>query len=311
MVRAEGGCIGMNKARSSPPAEFMVRFWGVRGSYPTPGPQTVRYGGNTTCVEIRAAGRVLVLDAGTGIIGLGQKLLADGPPQSLALLFSHLHQDHFIGLPYFTPLYHHGVTCHFFGPDMPEGSFGEILRRVVAPPYFPLNFDDFLATPYFHSLDRAGVICWQPGTETPELAGLHPACSRDEVLRVRYFRSQAHPRDGAVVYRIEWRGRSVVFATDIEGDDGTLARFARKADLLIHDAQYSETDYLGAVPKRGYGHSTPRMAACTATDAQVGELIIFHHDPTYDDAHVQAMEIEARRCFPWSRAAFEGMAIQL
>lgn len=278
-----------------------------------PGPRTARYGGNTTCVEVRVAGQVLVLDAGTGIIALGQELLANGLPPSLVLLFTHFHHDHFIGLPFFAPLYHPGATCHFFGPNMPEGQFHEAISRVVAPPYFPLCLDDLPSTRTFHSLDDEGLLCWRPGAAAPECVDPRSVSLSDEVVQVRYFRSQAHPRDGVVIYRIAWRGRSVVFATDVEGepDDGVLARFTHKADLLIHDAQYSETDYRGPAPKRGFGHSTPRMATQVAADAQVGELLIFHHDPTYDDADVQAMETEACRVFPRSRAAFEGLTIRL
>jgi phosphoribosyl 1,2-cyclic phosphodiesterase len=303
----------MTAMRSSAPAGFTLRFWGVRGSYPTPGPLMARYGGNTTCVEVRVAGQVLVLDAGTGIIALGQALLADGLPESLWVLFSHLHQDHIIGLPFFAPLYQPRVTCHFFGPILPQGPFSDLIRQMIAPPYFPLGLDDLPSTPCFHPLDREGMIWWQPGLKDPVLATHQQAAPPEGAPRIGYWHSRAHPRDGALVYRIEWQGRSLVFATDIEGgaDDEMLARFAYKADILIHDAQYSEVDYLGAAPKRGYGHSTPQMAARLAASARVGQLLIFHHDPTYDDAQVAAREQEACRLFPHTRAAFEGLTIHL
>jgi phosphoribosyl 1,2-cyclic phosphodiesterase len=303
----------MTLAQTTSSTGLTVRFWGVRGSYPISGPQIARYGGDTTCVEVRAAGQLLVLDAGTGIIALGRELLVGGLPSSLSLLFSHLHQDHVIGLPFFAPLYQPEVTCYFFGPNGPQGPFRDLLRHVMAPPYFPLRLDDLPSKQCFYSLDQTGAICWRPGAGMPELVDLQRQPPPADALLARYFRSLAHPQDGALVYRIEWQRRSVVFATDIESDadDGALVRFAYKADILIHDAQYSEADYRGAIPKRGYGHSTAQMAARTAASAEVGELLIFHHDPTYDDAQVEAMEREARRNFPHTRAAFAGLTIHL
>lgn len=290
-----------------------ITFWGVRGSHPAPGSDTVQYGGNTPCVEVDAGGRTIILDAGTGIIPLGRALMRRaaqaGQPVQATLLFSHLHHDHTQGFPFFAPAYHPASRLYLFGPGASEQALEELLARNQMPPAFPITLREMNAAKQMYSLHETNVICFQ--AETPHLA-VQPAGD----LCIRLMKSYAHP-GGVYVYRIEWHGLSVVYATDTEGYVGTdrrLAAFARNADLLIHDAQYAEEHYQGLNgwnATQGFGHSTPRMACELARSAGVRQLALFHHDPNYDDAMVRRLEMQAQQLFPNSFAAREGRQVTL
>ncbi len=290
-----------------------IKFWGVRGSHPTPGSDTVRYGGNTACVEINVGGHTIILDAGTGIIPLGRDLAKrarpTGKPIHATLLFSHLHHDHTQGFPFFAPAYNPATRLHLFGPGASEQALEELLARNQMPPAFPVTLRDMNAAKDIRSLNETDVICFEAGA--PRLGKPDPAG-----LSIRLMKSHAHP-GGVYIYRIEWQGMSVVYATDTEGYVGTdrrLAAFARGADLLIHDAQYSEEHYRGAnnwMSTQGYGHSTPQMACELANAAGVKQLALFHHDPNYDDATVRQLETEAQALFPNAFAAREGLQVTL
>lgn len=293
--------------------ELRVKFWGVRGSYPAPGTGTVRYGGNTACVEVRAGERTIVLDAGTGLIRLGRELAARRA-REVILLLSHLHHDHTQGLPFFTPAYLPGVRLHIFGPDGAHESLQQVLEHNQSAETFPVSLREMASSKAIRSVREAQAIAWdEAGVRVIESS----AGWKDDALAIRIHRSYAHP-GGVYVYRIEWRGRSVVYATDTEGYVGTdrrLVQFARAADLLIHDAQYLEAHYHGRLAgfpaTQGYGHSTAVMACEVARAAGAGQLVLFHHDPAYSDAMIAGLEAHARRRFPNARAAFEGLEIRL
>jgi phosphoribosyl 1,2-cyclic phosphodiesterase len=293
--------------------ELKIKFWGVRGSYPAPGAETVKYGGNTSCVEIRAGERTIILDAGTGIIPLGREL-AKQKSAELILLFSHLHHDHTQGFPFFVPAYLPNTRLHIFGPGGTPETLKRVLEHNQSAETFPVSLRDMPAMKNIQSVRESQVIVWDEKNiqVTESGAGLSP-----DALVIRIYKSHAHP-GGVYIYRITWRGKSVVYATDTEGYvgmDRKLAAFARGADVLIHDAQYSEEHYRGCLagfpPTQGYGHSTPSMACEVAASAQTGELILFHHEPAYTDAMVAAQEVTAKKLFPDSRAAYEGMEITL
>jgi len=285
-----------------------VKFWGVRGSHPTPGPQTVYFGGNTACVEVRVDGQTIILDAGTGIIALGRDLArrhslerANAQP---VLLFSHLHHDHTQGFPFFGPAYNPASHLHLFGPGASKQTLQKVLSRNQAPPTFPVALKDMSAIKNIHSLKETDVISFEEGL--PKLGKPAPAGG----LTIRLMRSYAHP-GGVFIYRIEWRGISVVYATDTEGyvgGDQRLSAFARGADLLIHDAQYSPADY---TLRQGFGHSTAQMACELAHASGVKNLAFFHHDPTYDDETVHDLEEQAQTIFKGSFAAREGQVVEL
>jgi phosphoribosyl 1,2-cyclic phosphodiesterase len=295
-----------------------IIFWGVRGSYPVPRKETMQYGGNTSCVEIRAGEKTLILDAGTGIIPLGQYLarrIATGQRSSeLMLLFSHMHHDHVQGFPFFTPAYMPNVQLNIFGPGMTPDALSTVLEQNQSPTSFPVSLGDMGARKNIRSVRDSQIIIWdEAGIQVTEAS---PNFERDALI-VRIHRSYAHP-GGVYVYRISWRGQSIVYATDTEGYVGTdrkLVHFAERANLLIHDAQYTEAHYRGelvGVPStQGYGHSTVKMACATANAAEVGQLVLFHHDPSYDDEQLEEIERGARERFDDVQAAYEGLTISL
>ena len=299
--------------------KFTIKFWGVRGSYPTPGPETIKYGGNTACVEIRAGERTIILDAGTGIIPLGRELEKQKSSE-IILLFSHLHHDHTQGFPFFVPAYIPNTRLHIFGP----GGTPETLRRVLehnqSAETFPVSLRDMPAMKDIQSVRESQVIVWESalqGHEENIRVSESSGRSSSDALVIRIYKSHAHP-GGVYIYRITWHGKSVVYATDTEGYvgmDRKLIAFARDADVLIHDAQYSEEHYRGCLAgfpsTQGYGHSTTAMACEVATSAQTGELVMFHHDPAYTDAMVAAQESVAKNLFLDSHAAYEGLEITL
>ena len=301
-----------------------VKFWGVRGSYPTPGAGTVKYGGNTACVEINARDKTLILDAGTGIIPLGRDLArratAQKRPLEVTLLFSHLHHDHTQGFPFFAPAYMPNAKLHIFGPGVSSESLEKVLENNQSPTTFPVGLREMASSKDICSLRETQLIVWdETGVRVMDNLPIGEAGtgSDDEALAVRIHKSYAHP-GGVYVYRLEWRGQSIVYATDTEGYIGTdrrLVHFACGADLLIHDAQYREEHYRGQLTgfpaTQGYGHSTIRMACEVATSAKVRSLVLFHHDPAYEDEVIEAIEREARTRFKNTVAAYEGLKIAL
>ncbi|HLI06656.1 MAG TPA: MBL fold metallo-hydrolase [Ktedonobacteraceae bacterium] len=298
--------------------DFIVRFWGVRGSYPTPGPRTVRHGGNTSCIEVQVGGRTLILDAGSGIIRLGNDLLQrSDEPLEVSLLITHGHGDHLLGFPFFAPLFERRATVHIFGPRLTGKTVEQLVTPYMSPPYFPVDLKKLPSHRTFHTLAEGESVIWEQGQCTPEVVdgderhGEHGQSGCDPEVRVLARYTTSHPLDGSVIYRIEYAGRSVVYSTDVEWKnsyDPDCVAITQGADLLIHDAQYTSSDY---ETKRGFGHSTIEMATGMARAAGVGELILFHHEPTYDDDKLDQMEAEARKQFAHTRSAFEGMEIDL
>ena len=292
---------------------FQVRFWGVRGSYPTPGPQTTRYGGNTTCVEVVAGTRTLILDAGSGIIRLGKDLLyrSEGKTLNLTLFITHGHGDHLLGFPFFAPLYERRTSIDFFGPSLGGRSIEELVTPFMSPPYFPVDMRTLPSHRIFHTISGQEQIIWRHGDIRPTVTCEGENVTEAEV-RVIAKLTNSHPLDGAVIYRIEYASRCLVFATDVEWrevyDPGFLD-FIEGADLLIHDAQYTHDDYHKS--KQGFGHSTIEMATEVANVAHIRELILFHHEPTYDDNKLDDIQAFARSRFANTSVACEGMEINL
>jgi phosphoribosyl 1,2-cyclic phosphodiesterase len=264
-----------------------VRFLGVRGSIPTPGPLTTA-GGNTACVEVTAGDTRIILDAGSGLRALGGERMAQGPRHSTILL-SHLHWDHVCGLPFFTPIYVPGHRVEIAsGPNgvMPTH---EAIRSLFKAPFFPVDFADIAGQVSVRELpgnDRFTI-----GDITITLARLN------------------HP-DPVYGFRLEHAGHAIVYATDTEHFacvDPTLKRLAAGADILIYDAQYTPEEYPGKV---GWGHSTWQAGADLARAAGVPQLVLFHHDPGRTDAQLAAIEAEAHANLPGTVAAREGMVLR-
>jgi phosphoribosyl 1,2-cyclic phosphodiesterase len=300
--------------------EFIVRFWGVRGSYPVAGGATVRYGGNTSCVEIEAGGRAIILDAGTGIVSLGRALARKarerGAKVEAVLLFSHLHHDHTQGFPFFVPAFIPGASISIYGPDFLGSTPKTTLEQVMQPPYFPIRLADMRAGISFDVLRETDRLSIGAPGEGIRIHSLN-ATVDDEAVHVRVLHSYAHP-GGVYHYRVDWQGCSVVYATDTEGyvnGDRRLAAFARGADVLIHDAQYTDEHYLGMAPglsvTQGFGHSTVSMACQTAMTCEARQLVLFHHAPEYEDAQLDQIGQRAREIFANTLVAREGLEIRL
>jgi len=294
--------------------EMKIKFWGVRGSYPTPGPGTVKYGGNTPSLEVQAGNRSIILDAGTGIIPLGRELAKTKRTGELLLLFSHLHHDHTQGFPFFVPAYIPNTKLHIYGPDGTHQSLRNVLEHNQSSETFPVSLRDMASNKDIQAIRESQVIIWDEAgvRATESTAGLS-----NEAVVIRIHKSYAHP-GGVFVYRITWRGKSVVYATDTEGYVGTdkrLVKFAKEADVLIHDAQYLDENYWGQLEglpsTQGYGHSTVTMACEVAASAQTGKLVLFHHDPSYTDEMLAGIERAAQSLFTNSFTAYEGLEINL
>ena len=277
-----------------------LKIWGCRGSVPTPGPGTVRYGGNTSCVEVSLGDEsVLVLDAGTGIRGLGFELLERGV-RRVHLFLTHLHLDHLEGLRFFAPMWDERVTLAIWGPPSPVLSLQERIARSFSPPLFPIDLREVPAQVTFRDLPR----------ERWTIDGL--SLSADLVV---------HPGP-TVGFRLEAAGASLAYLPDHEpaltGISGRStewisgASIANDVDVLLHDAQYFEDEYEGCV---GWGHSSVADAVAFARAVGAHSLMLFHHEPRHTDDSLDRLEDRARSLVG-SREnqptlAREGMVVEL
>jgi ribonuclease BN (tRNA processing enzyme) len=283
----------------------------------------VRFGGNTSCVEVLAGSHRIILDAGTGIVSLGNEI-AKSPSRGqereslhLTILFSHTHHDHTQGFAFFKPAYFPTTTCHLLGPRLRQTELEDGLTTAMVSPYFPVALADLSSVLRIRSLQETEIVLFQDSDPEPKVLNYfrdnHNVVPFD--VRVRAMHSLAHPNGGVYVYRIEMQGKSLVYATDTEGYSGgdqKLIRFARGADLLIHDSQYMSKDYIhGDFIVQGFGHSTAEMAADVALQASVKKLALYHYDPSYDDSVIAEMEKRAQDIFTDSIASYEGLEIEL
>ncbi len=300
--------------------KFIVRFRGVRGSYPVPGETTSRVGGNTACVEVWAGGHLIIIDAGTGIIGLGKELMkkyrASGEKEPIVatMLFSHTHHDHTQGFPFFDPAHEGTSVLYMFGPRTFYEDVEEALSRAMLAPSFPVALAELKSLKVMSNIEESEVVILDRSMD-PQLLNVYRDERADspDAVEIGLMRSFAHPNGGVSVYKISWAGKSMVYASDTEsyvGGDTRLIEFARGTDLLIHDAQYTSEEYVTG-PKQGWGHSTPEMAIAIAQAAKVKKLVLFHHDPSHDDDTLAEIERKAQEAFPNTILAYEGLAIEL
>jgi len=302
---------------------FSVRFWGVRGSYPTPGPTTLRYGGNTPCVEVSVNGYMIILDAGSGIIPLGREMMRRAKetrqPVEAVILFSHLHHDHTQGFPFFAPAFVPTTRLHLLGPDFMNSSPKMALDTIMTPPHFPIRLADLNAWLSFSTLREPDLLLIGESVGGVAVCSASDESAHDDpdLVKVRILRSYAHP-NGILHYRIDWRDKSIVYATDTEGyvnGDQRLAKFAHDANILIHDAQYTDEHYMGLTPglpnTQGYGHSTINIACQAAKSAKAGRLVLFHHAPEYDDEALDRIGGGLQGVLPATILAREGLQIDL
>jgi len=275
---------------------FRIRFWGVRGSIPTPGPDTVAVGGNTSCVEIRCKDNLIILDGGTGLRSLGNELLKE-LPVSASMFFSHVHWDHIQGFPFFTPAFIPGNHLNLYGGRNLSATLAETLVGQMNFPNFPVTLDQMGATISFHQFEDGQDIKLGSGVTVKGLLLNHP--------------------DGSYGYRVESDGKAVAYCTDTEHrkePDPHVIELARNAEVFIYDTQYTPEEYTGEVggaSKVGWGHSTFVKAAELAKIAGAKRIILFHHDPAQNDADILDKERRCRKIFANTDAAREGMIIDL
>jgi phosphoribosyl 1,2-cyclic phosphodiesterase len=258
-----------------------LTFWGVRGSIPAPGPGTVRFGGNTSCVSLRTSGgKLVILDCGTGARNLGNTLMG-GPfgkgGGEASILLSHAHWDHIQGFPFFVPLYIPGNTFHIYGGAKSSSMLEGILEGQMAPQYFPVQTLKNMGA----SIEILAISDGKPLTV--------------EGVKVT-ARTNPHGRSGALAFRVEDAGRVLVYASDAGYAPGGAPKESielyRGADVLVHDSTYTPEDRK-RYSDRGFSSVDDAVAAAVA--AQVKRLVLFHYDQDYADNDVDALVARARR----------------
>lgn len=278
-----------------------ARVWGCRGSLASPGPETVRYGGNTSCVEVRMEdGNLIILDAGTGIRPLGNTLMGE-LPRTIHVFLTHLHLDHLEGLGFFGPLWSPDVDLHIWGPPSPLRSLERRIAQYLSPPLFPVHLSDIPSHPTFHDVPDDD---WKIGT-------------------ARFSAKPVSHRGPTVGYRIEENGQVLSFIPDHEPALGVDLRsvepewisghaVAQGADVLLHDAQYTEDEYRQRI---GWGHSSTVHVVTFAEIAEARQLVMFHHDPMHSDDQLEEILEHARSLWKGPGAepilAYEGMELNL
>ena len=307
--------------------EFKIKFRGVRGSYPIADRNYLEYGGNTSCVEVQVNGHMIILDAGTGLINLGNDLMEkyiasninphEREPIKATILISHIHQDHIQGFTFFRPLHIPSSILNVYGNVNYNESLSDELAELLFGKSFPLDLGDIAGNLNIHDLNENEGIILRHGyppivkrIETPEDTKIE----EDDVL-ITCYKSYAHPQEGVFIYKITYRDKVLVYATDKEsylGGDKKLANFARNCDVLIHDAQYTTEDYLNSfVSKQGYGHSTYDMAIECQNQTDAKKLVFLHFDPGYDDAKLNSIKEQYKPLGDRVILAYEGLELDL
>ncbi len=280
-----------------------IRIWGCRGSLASPGPSTVRYGGNTSSVEVRLDdGTLIILDAGTGIRDLGRHIAANEPVKRINLFLSHLHLDHVEGIGFFSALWNPDMELHVWGPPSPLRSLQDRIATLMSPPLFPVHLADVPCRPIYH--------------DVPE--------DEMQIGGARIIAQPVAHRGSTVAYRIEEKGRSFAYIPDHEPALGVdlekvepewVSGFsvAHGADVLFHDSQYTEEEYPN---HRAWGHSSIAHTVTFGLMTKVRNLVLFHHDPAHTDDELEVHKKRAKELWGGGNngapvLAREGMEIEL
>ena len=270
---------------------FSVKFWGVRGSIACPGESHAKYGGNTSCLEVRCGPHLLIFDAGTGVRRLGESLTGDSGTTG-DLFLTHTHLDHIVGLPFFGPMYDPKNRMRLWaGHLLPHMTLHEALSKFMVAPLFPVPIKIFSCNVSFHDFKAGETLAPRPDIRLRTAALNHP--------------------NGATGYRIEYGGQSICYVTDTEHEEGqrdqTILDLIRDSDIVIYDSTYTDDEYPNY---RGWGHSTWQEGVRLCDEAGVKRLVIFHHDPGHDDVFMDGIAKAAEAMRPGTVVAREGMVLK-
>lgn len=271
--------------------DYFVQFWGVRGSIPCPGGDMVRYGGNTSCLEIRCGSYILILDGGTGLRLFDHSRSGAGPLDA-DVLFTHTHLDHICGWPYFTSLLDPQSTINVWcGHLLPDHTIEQILGGLLSEPFMPVQNQGIRARIDYRDFTAGETLNPRSGVT------LHTALLN-------------HPQ-GATGYRVEFGGKSICYITDTEHQPGEpdrkILRLIEGADVVIYDSTYTDEEFPDHVT---WGHSTWQEGVRLCDAANVGQFVVFHHDPGHDDSFMDGIAKDVERARPGSLVAREGMVLR-
>ena len=287
-------------------SDFSIKFRGTRGSYPTAKANFLKYGGNTACVEVRCGKQLIILDAGTGIIDIGideiknSIINQDKTPHNATIFLSHIHQDHIQGLQFYRPLFNPSSKINLFGLNSNDENLKDTLKTILFDKVFPLGIDEIRSNFNINNFSQNNIVVISQSGDIKVFDSLDENIDiKIDDIMVVANKTMAHPKNVCLIIKVEYKGKSLVYATDKEsyvGADKKFIQFSHNCDCLIHDAQYTYQDYINPIqPKQGYGHSTFEMAIETAQLSKAKKLFFFHYDPDYDDDKLAMLEEEFTR----------------
>ena len=276
---------------------FTVKFKGTRGSYPTPKSGFLKFGGNTSCVEIHCGKQLIILDSGTGIIDVGYDVTKNNTAQKqTTIILSHIHQDHIQGLQFYKPLFDKNSKINLFGLNKTDENLEHTLKNILFDTVFPLNLDEIKSNFKIEDFsDKDILLIKQDGkTEKYSLVDFKKKIlkPKENTIKITANRT-SHPKNGCLSLKIEYNNKTLIYATDKEslGDDEEFINFAKNSNCLIHDAQYTNEDYNSKTkPKKDFGHSTFDMAIEIFNKINANKLFFYHYDPEYGDAKLSELE---------------------
>lgn len=256
--------------------ELKYTFFGVRGSYPVSDKKFIKYGGNTTSILFESGNDIFIIDAGTGIINIGNYLKKRNKEiKKIDIFLTHLHSDHIIGFPFFNPFYDNGTQINIYCFKHKKTSVKNTIFSLFNQPLSPISKKGINAGLKFIEVESKGIL----------------PVKINQYTSVDGIKEENHPKSGVLIYKVNFHDKKLVFATDVETPDGFSGKyidFIKDADVFIHDAQYTSADYYDEDnPKAGYGHNTVDMALSNAESLNVKKLFLFHHSPEYSDRKLE------------------------